>query len=69
MTEDMDALRGIAAGVLALAGVVPIEEARQIAGLPPLSERQRRAMEAQLQWNRDTGVVMPLAWAELFPKR
>ena len=66
---DFDAVKGIVAGLLALAGAVPIEEARKIAGLPPLTEQQRKDMEAHLRWNKNTGVVMPLAWAALFPKR
>ena len=61
-----DALKGIAAGLLALAGVVPIEEARKIAGLPPLTREQREVMREHLRWNKNTGVVMPLAWAKLF---
>ena len=67
--DEFDTLKGIATGLLALAGVVSIEEAREITGLPPLTEQQGEDMKKLLRWNHDTGVVMPLAWAALFLRR
>ncbi|NIV28469.1 MAG: hypothetical protein GWN58_02820 [Anaerolineae bacterium] len=56
----------IAAGLLAHAGVIDVEEARQMAGLPAFTTRDRAKIRALLRWTETRGRVIPLAWYKLW---
>lgn len=56
----------ISAGLLCRAGAISVDEARAMAGLKPFSEEQRARILQLLRWSRDTGVIVPIAWHDLW---
>lgn len=54
----MNTEKAIAAGLLLIGGAVSVPEARELAGLPPLNEKQRRAYQQMYVWCKSTGVPM-----------
>ena len=67
-TVAMDPLMGIAAALLAFAGLATREEGRAIAGLPPISLADEQALLSQLRWMQSTGKNFPAVWADLWRK-
>jgi len=60
-------LRKIAAGLLLSGGAISVPEARKMAGLPALTQRQQKAYQQMYNWCKNTGVPMqatrPDYWA------
>lgn len=56
----------ISAGLLCQAGAISADEARKMAGLKPFSVGQRERILQLLRWSRDTGVLIPIAWHDLW---
>lgn len=56
----------ISAGLLCQTGAISVDEARRMSGLKPFSEGQRERILQLLRWSRDTGVLVPIAWHDLW---
>ena len=60
--DALVSLRYVGVGLLAGSGVVTIHEAREMAGLKPMTSTQKTWYKAMLKWMKDTGAVgVPLA--------
>jgi len=55
------ALLWMAVGLLAMGGVVDLEEARELAELEPLSEAEHNELLSVAKWMKATGRAMPVA--------
>lgn len=56
----------IAAGLLLMGGAISIREARRMAGLPDLTEKQKRSRQKMMDWCERTGVPMKQTCADAF---
>jgi len=52
--------KGVAAGLLLMGGAITVKEAREMAGLEPLNDKQVAARRFMLDWCKKTGVAMKL---------
>jgi hypothetical protein len=64
MSNVVEMLKAVAAGLLLLGGAITVEEARALAGMAPMTDMQKRALFEMISWCKDRGMPMKQMFLE-----